>query len=110
MLARGRGEQAVGLLEDAVVLEDALHYDEPRTWHHSTRQILAAALLELGRNAQAQVVLEQDLVSRPENGWALTGLELSLRGQGKNAEASAVAARLAKAWERADVSLDSSRF
>jgi hypothetical protein len=36
------------------------------------------------------------------NGWALAGLAVSLRAQGRNDEARAVDARLARAWAHAD--------
>ena len=45
-----------------------------------------------------------------ENGWALFGLGQALLAQGKSEPAAAVRARFEKAWARADVKLDASRF
>ena len=63
-----------------------------------------------GRPADAEQVYRKDLEKNPENGWSLFGLAESLRAQGRTADADAVAARLAKAWAHADVTLTASRF
>jgi hypothetical protein len=45
-----------------------------------------------------------------DNGWSLTGLEQSLRKQGRAREADEVSARLANTWTRADLKLTALRF
>jgi hypothetical protein len=74
------------------------------------RHVLGAVLIEAGRPAEAEVVYWMDLAQFRENGFALFGLEQSLRAQEKDEEADAVAERFAKAWERADTELTTSRF
>jgi hypothetical protein len=60
-------------------------------------------LLSAGRAAEAEDAFRQDLQRFPENGWSLRGLELSLREQGRTAEADVVRARFEQSWSGADV-------
>jgi tetratricopeptide (TPR) repeat protein len=108
--ARGQRDEAIGLFEQAVRLEDALRYDEPATWYAPVRETLGAALLEAGRADEAEAVYREDLRRYPENGFGLFGLAASLRAQGKLAEADEAQERFKTAWQRADVELTSSRF
>ena len=58
---------------------------------------LGAVLLLADRPSEAEAVYRADLLSHPDNGWALTGLIQSLRAQQKDdqvAEAEAALARL----------------
>ena len=103
-------DSAIAHLERAVRLEDALVYTEPAEWHYPPRQALGAILLEANRPAEAETVYWADLNRNKNNGWALSGLMMALRAQGKNGEANLVEARFKKAWERADVALSGSRF
>ena len=107
---RGRYTDALGRLEHAVRLEDSLTYTEPPSWYFPVRHVLAAVLLEAGRPVEAEVVYWADLRKHPENGFALFGLEKSLRAQEKDEDADMVAERFARAWERADAELTTSRF
>jgi len=106
---RGRTDEAVKHLEEAVRLEDRLPYTEPPAWWRPTRQVLGATLLEAGRPVEAEAVYREDLRRNPENGWSLLGLARSLRERDP-AAASAVDARFRTAWARADVQPQSSRF
>lgn len=101
-LRQGRTDAAIDLLREAVRRETALTYDEPPPWYHSTRNRLGMALLALGRAGEAEAAFQDDLRVLPENGWSLAGLERALRAQGREAEAAAVAIRLAAAWREAD--------
>jgi tetratricopeptide (TPR) repeat protein len=104
-------EGAIAHLERAVRLEDGLVYTEPSEWHYPPRQALAAVLLAAGRAKEAETVYWEDLRRNPENGWSLFGLAQALRAQkGREDEATATEARFAKAWARADVKLQASRF
>lgn len=107
---RGNGDEAVRLAEAAVALEDSLPYNEPPVWHQAPRHVLGALLLEAGRAADAERVYREDLARFRENGWALFGLMQSLESQGRRQEAQVVRARFEKAWQRADVTLTSSRI
>jgi tetratricopeptide (TPR) repeat protein len=106
----GKRERCFELLREAVTLEDALRYDEPPGWMHPVRHALGALLVADHRYAEAEALYREDLERNRENGWALTGLEQSLRAQGKTAQADAVASRRQQAWARADVSPVSSCF
>jgi tetratricopeptide (TPR) repeat protein len=107
VLARqsGDGEAAVRHLQSAVRREDALTYDEPPPWYHSTRHMLGTTHLALGNAAAAEAAFREDLRTYRENGWSLAGLERALRRQGRTADADAVRARLSAAWRGADVPL-----
>lgn len=111
-LAARRGEWAGALvwLRRGVVMEDAMTYDEPPTWHLPVRHQLGAVLLAAGRAAEAEQVYRQDLERHPENGWALVGLAESLRRQRRTQAADAATARLRAAWATADVAPTASHF
>jgi tetratricopeptide (TPR) repeat protein len=106
----GRYGDALASLHRAVLLQEALNYNEPPDWYYPTRQSLGAVLLEAGRAAEAESVYWQDLREKPENGWSLFGLAKALRAQGKHDQAAAIEARFEKAWAAADVKLEASRF
>jgi len=105
---KGNKTLAVAKLREAVALEDALKYDEPPAWTVPTRHSLGAVLIAAQKYADAEAVYREDLKRYPENGWSLRGLAQALEAQGKRQEAAEVKARLAKAWARADVVVDSS--
>src|SRR4029077_19227899 len=77
-------------------------------WTVPTRHSLGAVLIASRKYAEAEAVYREDLKRYPENGWSLRGLAQALGAQGKPAGAAEVKARLAKAWARADVVVDSS--
>ena len=106
----GNHEAAVAHFAQALTIEDAGLYFEPPKWYYPIRQSLGAALLKVGRNADAEAVYREDLKRFPENGWSLFGLAEALKTQGKSEEASSVEKRLAVAWANADVKLVASRF
>ena len=66
--------EAFSLLREAVVLDEALPYDEPWGWHTPVAHALGALLLEQGRAAEATLVYKRDLQRWPDNMWALHGL------------------------------------
>jgi hypothetical protein len=103
-------DDAIGLLREAVALEDRLAYDEPAIWFIPGRHLLGAVLLQAGQAAAAEGVYRDDLTHNAENGWALFGLARALESQGKAAEAAAVQKRFEAAWARAEVKLSASAF
>ena len=105
-----RDAQAIALLTQAVAAEDALAYNEPADWFFPARHLLGAQLMLAGRPGEAEKVYREDLTRNPENGWALYGLSLALRAQGRAAEAARVANQQARAWQHADVRLPASAF
>jgi tetratricopeptide (TPR) repeat protein len=106
----GDVEAAIQALQKAVTLENALRYFEPPLWHIPSRHSLGAVLLQARRGEEAERVYRQDLHQHPRNGWALVGLEQSLKAQGRDREAAAVHKELEQAWSRANISLTASRF
>jgi tetratricopeptide (TPR) repeat protein len=105
---RGRTDEAVRTLTDAVAVEDRLPYTEPPPWYQPVRHRLGALLLQSRRAADAEAVYREDLRRNPDNGWSLFGLHEALERAGKREEAATVAARLHRAWARADVRLTAS--
>lgn len=93
-----------------MALEDAVRYYEPPLWHIPVRHSLGAVLLQAGNAAGAERTYRQDLKQHPRNGWALFGLEQSLKAQKREAEATDVHRQLEQAWARADITLAASRF
>ncbi|MCH7553696.1 MAG: hypothetical protein IIC82_06840 [Chloroflexi bacterium] len=111
-LAAKRGDmgEALGHLEVAVRMDDALMYNEPPDWLYPPRHSLGAILLEGGRADEAELVYSEDLKRNPDNGFALFGLWQSLVAQNKEEEGKEALDRFSQAWSRADITLTTSRF
>jgi len=111
-LAAARGDQsaAIAALERAVALQDELVYMEPPPFYFPTRQALGAVLLEAGRPEDAARVYRQDLAQYPKNGWSLYGLSQALAAQRASKAASYAKKGYERAFAKADVELQSSRF
>lgn len=107
---KGEYDDAIGLLDKAVRLEDGLNYIEPPDWGLPVRHLLGAVLLEAGRPKEAETVYWEDLRRNPENGWALFGLNQALLKQNKNEQAKVIDQRFHRAWPDADVKLLATRF
>jgi tetratricopeptide (TPR) repeat protein len=108
--ARGETDEMIAELEEAVAIQDNLHYIEPPAWHFPVRHYLGAALLELGRAEEAEAVYREDLRQYPNNGWSLFGLAESLKAQGKADQAGETQEQFEETWQYADVTLGASRF
>jgi tetratricopeptide (TPR) repeat protein len=106
-IKRGRTEEAIKHLREAVKVEDTLKYDEPPDWMVPARHTLGAVLLAAGRAKDAEQVYREDLVRWPENGWSLFGLGQALTKQG-SPEAAPVLARFKKALAGAGTPIESS--
>jgi tetratricopeptide (TPR) repeat protein len=109
-LARREHARALAHLRRAVELEDALEVEEPPSWAAPQRHALGAALLLVGRPAEAERVFREDLARHPANGWALYGLAESLRRQGRRADAQRALAEYRAAWVQADLARPDARF
>ncbi len=108
--ARRDYDAAIAHLARAVRLEEGLVYTEPSEWHFPPRLALGAVLLEAGRPREAATVYWQNLRRHPENGWALQGLVRAFEAQGDFGKAGVIRQRFEKAWERADLEIDTSRL
>ena len=106
-----RGADASKHFATAVSLEDQLTYMEPPDWPIPVRQLQGAALLALGRAADAERAFRGDLVKFPKNGWSLSGLRESRIRQKKEGDAEVVnlQTQLSEAWRRADVKIAAGR-
>ena len=95
--------KAISLLSDAVVLEDALIYNEPKDWLLPVRGYLGTVLLRAGNITKAATVFEEDLKENLNNHWSLYGLYQALKQQKKTAAAKAIKKQFDTAFEDADV-------
>lgn len=100
-----RNPGALALWREAVALEDALEYSEPDVWFYPVRHYLGAALLDAGKAEQAEAAFRQDLVTHPNNGWALFGLARALVRQKKVKPAKHVEQAFKEAFKSADIEL-----
>jgi tetratricopeptide (TPR) repeat protein len=109
-IARSSGDLkvAIAAFEKAVMLNDSTVIDDPEPLPFPARHWLGAALLDAKRFAEAERVYRNDLTRHPHNGWALTGLQLALRGLGKST--TTVDADLRASWARSDTPIKASRF
>lgn len=106
----GNYDLAVEKLVAAIAIEDNLNYNEPPDWFFSVRHILGAVYLENAQFELAETTYREDLTTYPKNGWALKGLLLSLKEQGKSEQVDVVTNQLDEAWQYADFKLESSRI
>ncbi|WP_375746388.1 hypothetical protein NR800_17760 [Corallococcus interemptor] len=106
---QGRAD-ALTRWEDAVRAADQLAYSEPSDWFYPVRHFQGAALLDAEQYKAAEAVYREDLRRNPGNGWALFGLAMSLKGQGRTAEANAVQQRFKTAWAGSDFALTRTAF
>jgi tetratricopeptide (TPR) repeat protein len=89
-------------------VQDGLTVDDPEPLPFAVNHWLGAALIQAKRFSEAERVYREDLARHPHNGWALTGLQQALEGQGKTTRE--VDEDLRKSWARADVRISASRF
>ena len=108
LLVEGDYQAAISAFEQAVVLEDALGYDEPEPLPFAARHWLGAALLEAERYADAERVYREELADHPNNGWSLYGLKLALEKQDR--QDAEVDEQFEESWARSDTWITSSRF
>lgn len=104
----GNLAKAVTHLQKAVAYEDALIYTEPAAWHIPTRQNLGAVLMQSGNYEAAEKIFKEDLEILRQNGWSLMGLHNSLKAQDKLKEAAVIKKEFDKAWEHADIEINTS--
>jgi Flp pilus assembly protein TadD len=106
-----RAGEAVKHFAAAAALEDGLTYMEPPDWPIPVRQLQGAALLSLGRAAEAEKAYREDLKRFPNNGWSLSGLRESRIRQGRERDGETIVLQmqLQQAWRRADVKIEAGR-
>ena len=104
----GDRDGAIAAFERAVSLNDSIVIDDPEPLPFAARHWLGAALLDARRYSDAERVYREDLARHPHNGWALTGLGLALRAQGK--PSGEVERERRDSWARSDTPIRASRF
>jgi tetratricopeptide (TPR) repeat protein len=105
---KGDVSNAIDHLEKAVESEDSLTYTEPAAWHIPTRQNLGAILMNAKKFEAAEKIFKEDLDILRQNGWSLMGLHNSLKAQGKLQEAEKIKQEFEKAWQHADIEINTS--
>lgn len=103
-------DESIGLLKEAVKLEDALNYNEPPDWFFSIRHHLGAVLLESGKVEEAIEVYRKDLEWWPKNGWALHGLKSAYKLKKDFKALQQVETQLKDVWAHSDTQLKTSRL
>ena len=101
-------DNAISLLNEAIVIEDNLNYNEPPDWFFSVRHHLGAVLLKAGKYEKAEQVYLKDLQTWRKNGWALIGLHTALIQQKKEKEALKIKTAFDNSWQYADFKISSS--
>jgi tetratricopeptide (TPR) repeat protein len=95
---RGRHNQAIDHFRAALAIDNRIPYMEPPWWYYPVSQSLGAALYRAGKYDEARQAFTAALARYPNNGWALYGLSLAERAQGRPAQAAAARAALNRAW------------
>ena len=106
---KGRYDESIRLLKEAVVIEDQLLYQEPPDWFFSVRHSLGAVLLQAKKPVEAITIYEQDLQTFPKNGFALSGLKSAYQATKQEEKLKEISAQLKVAWAYADVELVGSK-
>jgi tetratricopeptide (TPR) repeat protein len=89
---------AIGMLRDAVVIQDTLKYGEPPDWFFPVRESLGAALLMNGDAAGAEKVFREDLQRNLRNPRSLWGLHQALMRQEREYDAGFVQKQFEASW------------
>ena len=101
-LAKKDNAAAVGLLRDAVAVQDTLLYGEPPDWFFPVRESLGGVLLLSGDAKGAEQVFREDLARNLRNPRSLFGLHRALKAQERNSDAWFVEKEFRKAWKGGD--------
>jgi len=103
-------DESIALLNEAVIIEDGLNYNEPPDWFFSVRHHLGAVQIEAEKYEDAINTFEEDLKRLPKNGWALHGLKLAYTKLDNQNKTSEIDDKLKTIWATADIKLSSSRI
>jgi len=103
-------QQSITYLLQAVELEDAMIYNEPKDWVTPARQYLGNVYIKAGNYAAAEKVFREDENINPNNGWSYIGLITALKKQNKHKEAENVQQLLDKTFARTDIKITEAVF
>ncbi len=93
---------SIVLLKEAIVMEDALNYNEPPDWFFSTRHHLGKVLILNGQKRLAIKTYQEDLNRLPKNGWAYHGMMLAYQALNDKDNAARIKRLFDKSWKHAD--------
>lgn len=102
--------ESIGLLNEAVIIEDGLNYQEPPDWFFSVRHHLGAVQIEAGDYKDAIRTFREDLELLPKNGWAQHGLKLAYQKMNNLEKVKETEKLLKNSWATADVEITTSRL
>lgn len=97
-------------LEETIILQDNLSYNEPPDWFIPQRIPYAAFLIRQGNFKIAVTSLKEELIRHPRNGRALYALKYAYEKLSKQTDAQWVEQEFKSAWKYADTSLDLNEF
>ncbi len=98
-LAKKDNAAALGMLREAVAVQDTLKYDEPQDWFYPVRESLGGVLLMSGDAKGAEQVFREDLTKNLRNPRSLFGLHRALQAQDRNSDAWFVEQEFRKSWK-----------
>lgn len=98
-LAKRNNVAALGMLREAVALQDTLKYSEPPDWFFPVRESLGAVLLLNGNASEAEKTFREDLERNPRNPRSLFGLSEALKAQKRDYDAQFVDKQFQDAWK-----------
>lgn len=100
--SEGDYNTSIILLKEAVVMEDALNYNEPPDWFFSIRHHLGEAQINAELYNDAIVTYKEDLKRLPKNGWSHHGLKLAYNKLNDSKNESKMEQLIKKSWVDAD--------
>ncbi|WP_033961990.1 tetratricopeptide repeat protein [Psychroserpens jangbogonensis] len=109
LTVQGDYKASISLLQNAVIIEDALNYNEPPDWFFSIRHHLGDVLIKNGQYQESIVIYQEDLERLPRNGWAQHGLKLAYEKLEDSENISKMKDDITKSWATADVILVGSK-
>ena len=98
-LAKKDNATAIGMLKEAVKVEDSLNYGEPPDWFFPVRESLGGVLLMTGDAKGAEKVFREDLDRNPRNPRSLFGLHQALKAQDRAYDAGFVEKQFRNSWK-----------
>jgi tetratricopeptide (TPR) repeat protein len=98
-VAKHDNAAALGMLREAVAVQDTLKYAEPPDWFFPVRESLGAVLLLNGNASEAEKTFREDLERNPRNPRSLFGLSQTLKAQKRDYDAQFVDKQFQAAWK-----------
>nr|WP_321236445.1 hypothetical protein [uncultured Psychroserpens sp.] len=105
LASQGEFKTSIKLLREAVVIEDALNYNEPPDWFFSIRHHLGDIFIKNKQYQEAIAIYKEDLKRLPRNGWAQHGLKLAYEKLGDADNVAKMKEAIKDSWATADIEL-----